>query len=56
RQIFKEHGAVKKPSPSPLIGRTRTITRALLKVIQDLFAEESNLYLDEVCIWLAFVH
>ncbi|KAG2741767.1 hypothetical protein P692DRAFT_201726212 [Suillus brevipes Sb2] len=55
QQIFEEHGAVEKP-PSPLIGRTRTITRALLMAIQDLFSEESDLYLDEVCTWLAFEH
>ncbi|KAG1718097.1 Homeodomain-like protein, partial [Suillus occidentalis] len=55
RRIFEEHGAVEKP-PSPLIGRTHTITRALLMAIQDLFSEESDLYLDEVCTWLAFEH
>lgn len=55
QQIFKEHGAVEKP-PSPLIGCTRTITWALLTAIQDLFEEESDLYLDEVCTWLAFEH
>lgn len=48
--IFEEHGTVEKP-PSPLI---RRITRALLKVIQALFAEKSDLYLDEICTWLAF--
>ncbi|KAG2123884.1 hypothetical protein BD769DRAFT_1607171, partial [Suillus cothurnatus] len=40
----------------PLIRRTRTITRAFLTAIQDLFSEESDLYLDEVCTWLAFEH
>ncbi|KAJ8580078.1 hypothetical protein M405DRAFT_834938, partial [Rhizopogon salebrosus TDB-379] len=35
---------------------TRTITRALLSAIQDLSAVDANLFLDEVCTWLAFEH
>jgi hypothetical protein len=42
--------------PSPLTGRTRTITHALLSVIQDLFAVDADLCLDEVRTWLAFEH
>ncbi|KAG1738919.1 Homeodomain-like protein, partial [Suillus paluster] len=55
RRIFEELGTVKKP-PSPLIGRTRIITRALLTAVEDLFAEDSDLFLDEVCTWLAGQH
>jgi hypothetical protein len=39
-----------------LTGRTRTITHALLSVIQDLFAVDADLFLDEVCTWLTFEH
>ncbi|KAG2120070.1 hypothetical protein BD769DRAFT_1292807, partial [Suillus cothurnatus] len=53
--IFEEHGTVEK-LPSPLIGCTRTITQALLTAIQDLFSEESDSYLHEVCTWLTFEH
>ncbi|KAJ8580190.1 hypothetical protein M405DRAFT_700798, partial [Rhizopogon salebrosus TDB-379] len=55
RQILEEHGTIKRPS-SPLTGRTRTIARALLSAIQDLFAVDANLFLDEVCTWLVFEH
>ena len=54
-QILEEHGTIKRP-PSPLTGYTRTITRALLSAIQDLFAVDADLFLDEVCAWLAFEH
>jgi len=53
--IFDELGTVKKPL-SPLKGPTRIITRALLTAIEDLFIEDSDLFLDEVCTWLAFEH
>jgi hypothetical protein len=39
-----------------LTGRTRTIMRALLSAVQDLFAVDADLCLDEVCTWLAFEH
>jgi transposase len=52
---IEEHGTIKRP-PSPLTGRTRTITRALLSVIQDLFAADADLFFDEVRTWLAFEH
>ncbi|KAG2749004.1 Homeodomain-like protein, partial [Suillus brevipes Sb2] len=55
RRIFEECGTATKP-PSPLTGRTRTITRALLMAVEDLFAEDSDLFLDEVCTWLAIEH
>ncbi|KIJ06427.1 hypothetical protein PAXINDRAFT_92021 [Paxillus involutus ATCC 200175] len=55
REIFEEFGAVKRP-PSPLVGRTRILTRALLTAVEGLYAQDSNLYLDEVCIWLVIEH
>jgi hypothetical protein len=55
RWIFDEFGTVKKP-PSPLVGRTRIIIRALMTAAENLFAEHSDLFLDEVCTWLAFQH
>ena len=55
RRIVDEFGTVKKP-PSPFVGRTRIITRALMTATKDLFAEDSDLFLDEVCTWLTFQH
>ncbi|KAG2128610.1 hypothetical protein DEU56DRAFT_819250 [Suillus clintonianus] len=55
RRIFEECGTTTKPR-SPLTGRTRTITRALLTAIEDLFTVDSDLFLDEVCTWLAVSH
>ncbi|KAJ8588621.1 hypothetical protein M405DRAFT_819414 [Rhizopogon salebrosus TDB-379] len=46
RQVLEERGTIKRP-PSPLTGHTRTITRALLSAIQDLFAIDADLFLDE---------
>ena len=54
-QILEEHDTIKRPL-SPFTGRARTITHALLSAIQDLFAVDANLFLDEVCTWLAFEH
>ncbi|KAG1718100.1 hypothetical protein EDB19DRAFT_1651424, partial [Suillus lakei] len=54
--IFEECGTATKP-PSPLMGRTRTIMQALLTAVEDLFAEDSDLFPDEVCTqWLAIEH
>ncbi|KAG1755117.1 uncharacterized protein EDB91DRAFT_1027794, partial [Suillus paluster] len=55
RWIFEEFGAVTRPL-SPVTGRTRTITRALLTAVEDIFAVDSDLFLDEVCTWLALRH
>ncbi|KAG2085194.1 uncharacterized protein F5147DRAFT_748740 [Suillus discolor] len=55
RQIFEECGTATKP-PSPLTGHTRTIMQALLMAVKDLFAEDSDLFLDEVCTWLTIEH
>lgn len=55
QQIFKEHGSVMRP-PSPLIGRQRVITRAVLTAIYEIYSEDSDLYLDELCTLLAVQH
>ena len=55
QSIFDEYGSVNRP-PSPLIGRTRTLTRALLTACQTLYEGDSDLYLDEVISWLAICH
>ena len=54
-QILEVHGNVNRPC-SPLRGCTRTITRALLTSIETLFIDDSDLYLDEICTWLAVEH
>ncbi|KAG1873907.1 hypothetical protein F4604DRAFT_1582489, partial [Suillus subluteus] len=54
--IFAEYGAVNCP-PSPICGQQlRILTRALMTACEALFAEESDLYLDEVVTWLALTH
>jgi len=53
--IFLEHENVIWP-PSPLIRRTRIIARAALTAIQTLYKEESDIYLDELCTFLALEH
>ncbi|KIK29407.1 hypothetical protein PISMIDRAFT_88936 [Pisolithus microcarpus 441] len=55
RQILEEHGSVNRP-PSPLTGHAQTVTRALLTAMEDLFSEHPDLYLDEICTWLAVKH
>ncbi|KAG1747177.1 uncharacterized protein EDB91DRAFT_1048553, partial [Suillus paluster] len=52
---FEELGTVVRP-PSPLVGHTQMITRALMTAIEDLYAEDSDLFLDEACTWLAVEH
>ncbi|KAF8835523.1 hypothetical protein BDN67DRAFT_867015, partial [Paxillus ammoniavirescens] len=54
-QIFQQLGDVERP-PSPLRGPARILTRALLTACQDIFTQESDLFLDEVVLWLALVH
>jgi len=53
--IFEELGTVSQP-PSPLVRRTRLLTRAVLTALEYLYAEESDLFLDEACTWLGVVH
>jgi transposase len=55
RKLFDEIGDVVRP-PSPLRGRTRTITRAVLTAVQELYRGEPDLYLDELVFWLAIHH
>ena len=55
RKLFDELGVVNRP-PSPLVGCTHKITRAILEAVQDLYLEDADLFLDEVCIWLAIEH
>ncbi|OJA19502.1 hypothetical protein AZE42_13083 [Rhizopogon vesiculosus] len=50
-----EFGTVKKP-PSPLVGRTRIVTRALMTAAEGIFAGDSDLFLDEACTRLTFQH
>ena len=52
---FQELGDVERP-PSPLCSPAHILTCALLPACQDLFAQESDLFLDEVVSWLAVVH
>jgi transposase len=53
--IFIEHGSVNR-LPSPMIGPTRILTRALLTACQTLYQSDSDLYLDEIVTWLALTH
>ena len=52
QDIFEEHGSVIRP-PSPLRGRQRIITRAVLSAIQDVYRTDPDIYLDELVLWLA---
>lgn len=42
--------------PSAIRGRVRVVTRAVLTAMDNLYQDESDLYLDEVLIWLSFHH
>jgi transposase len=54
--IFAEYGTVNRPA-SPIRGQQlRILTRALMTACEALFAEESDLYLDEVVAWLALTY
>jgi transposase len=55
REIFDEHGSVNRPPSAPK-GCERKITRAVLAAIQTLYENESDLYLDELVLWLAVNH
>jgi transposase len=55
RDIFDEHGAVTRP-PSPLRGRTRIISRAVLDAIHIIYKSSPEIYLDELQYWLAIHH
>ena len=53
--IFNTFGAVKKPQ-SPLVGRTRIITRAVLTAVHQVYATNSDTYINELVWWLAIHH
>ncbi|KAF8972450.1 hypothetical protein BDZ97DRAFT_1612960, partial [Flammula alnicola] len=53
--IFEEFGSVNRP-PSPLRGRCRILTRAILTAIHELHHDDPDLYLDELALWLAIHH
>jgi len=55
KKILEVHGSVNRP-PSPLHGRPRILTRAVLNAIQDLHVLDPDLYLDELVLWLAIHH
>jgi transposase len=55
RDIFDEIGSVTRP-PSPLRGRTRIISRAVLTAVYDIYKGEPDTYLDELQWWLAVNH
>jgi len=55
RNIFDEFGSVVKP-PSPLRGRTRLISRAVLTSIHLIYKDDPDTYLDEIQWWLAIHH
>jgi hypothetical protein len=54
--IFAECGTVNRP-PSPIRGQElRILTRALMTVCEELFAEESDIYLNALATWLALTN
>jgi transposase len=55
RAIFEEYNNVNRP-PSPLKGRTRLITRAVLTAVYDIYRSDADIYLDELVFWLAIHH
>jgi transposase len=55
RKIFEEFGSVTQP-PSPLRGRIRIISRAVLTAVYDIYKTDPDMYLDELQFWLAIHH
>lgn len=55
RKTFEELGAVDRP-PSPLVGHTGTIIRAILGGIEELYLQDSELLMDHICTWFAVEH
>ncbi|KAI0054488.1 hypothetical protein BV25DRAFT_1783481, partial [Artomyces pyxidatus] len=55
RNIMDELGTVQKP-PSPLVGRVRIITQAILTEMTALYHDHPDTYLDELQVWLAINH
>jgi hypothetical protein len=52
KTIFLEYGNVIHP-PSPHIGQTKIIAQAALTAIHTFYEEESDIYLDKLCTFLA---
>jgi transposase len=52
---LETHGNVIRPRSAPK-GPDRIITQAVLTAVQTLYETESDLYLDELVIWLAIEH
>lgn len=52
---FRTHGTVVRPRLAPK-GPDRIITQAVLTAVQTLHVAESDLYLDELVVWLAAEH
>lgn len=55
RALFKSFREVSRP-PSPLRGRNRIISRAVLSAIELLLQSHPDTYLDELVWWLAVKH
>ncbi|KAL1942037.1 hypothetical protein VTO73DRAFT_6567 [Trametes versicolor] len=55
RALFRSFGNTSRP-PSPLRGRPRIISRAVLSAIQLLLLSHPDTYLDELVWWLAVKH
>jgi hypothetical protein len=55
KAIFEEHGSVNQPYFS-LCGWARILTRAVLTAVHTLYESDSDLYLDELVLWLAVHH
>ena len=53
--IFEQHGSVIRQPIAPK-GSERIITRAVLTAVHTLFETDSDLYLDELVLWLAIEH
>ncbi|KAI6009512.1 hypothetical protein F5J12DRAFT_905064 [Pisolithus orientalis] len=54
-EVLEEYGSVVCPH-SPLRGCAQTVTRVLLTSIKTLVAKDPDLYLNELCTWLAIWH
>jgi transposase len=55
RALFEELGSTVRP-PSPLVGRPRIITRAVLTACYEIYQKDPDIYLDELRFWLAIHH
>jgi transposase len=55
KAYFDTFGMVNK-LPSPLKGRTRIVTRAVLTAVYQIYETNSDIYLDELVWWLAINH